>query len=369
MLQVAFDAAAEAMLIIDCGRRIHWANQAAAELLVDGVPIRVMNQSLDALVVFQRPGGQRLAEHHPLHPEASLPVAMGEERLDLLLPDDRQLETRQVRWTPVATVQSPHLLVTIRDLTPEQQALQQQTTFMTALTHELRTPLAIVSGSLQRLQRDRELSVRGQRHVTRAAEEATRIHRLLEHLSLMVRLEVDPVWLGLRDQALLPVVDAWGESCPDGVRERLQIEKQVTGSDRVRIDANALVVVLDQLLDNALIHGEANKDVILRVSCPDGADCCSLGFTSLHRSPAVDRSTIKTWLKPFVRGGRQRDGVQVEGPGLGLALVSQLVEGWGGALEILQKEDPQSHGWTLTQVAVTVPLIVSTELEGSLEDG
>ena len=38
MLQVAFDAAAEAMLIVDEKRRIHWANQASAQLLVNGVP-------------------------------------------------------------------------------------------------------------------------------------------------------------------------------------------------------------------------------------------------------------------------------------------------------------------------------------------
>jgi PAS domain-containing protein len=33
MLQVAFDAATEAMLIVDAERQVHWANQAAAELL------------------------------------------------------------------------------------------------------------------------------------------------------------------------------------------------------------------------------------------------------------------------------------------------------------------------------------------------
>ena len=369
MLQVAFDAAAEAMLLIDRGRRIHWANLSAAEMLVGGVPIQLMNQSLDGFVVFLEPGGGRLAKDHPLHPNSSLPAAMGDERLDLLLPEGRHLETRQVRWTPVATVQSPHLLLTIRDLTPEQRALQQQKNFMTELTHELRTPLTIVSGSLLRLQRESDLTVRDQRHVTRAAEEATRIHRLLEHLSLMVRLEVDPAWLGLRDQALLPVVEAWGQSCPDDISKRLKIETQVTGSDQVRMDANALVVVLDQLLENALTHGSETRDVTLQVSCPDGSDHCSLALSSLNRHPAVDESTINSWLKPFVRGGIQRDGVQVEGPGLGLALVRQLVEAWGGVLALHQEDDPQTTGWTLTQVVVTVPLSDSSELEGSREVG
>ena len=44
MLQVAFDAASEAMVIVDVDRRIHWANQASADLFVGGVPIQLVNK-------------------------------------------------------------------------------------------------------------------------------------------------------------------------------------------------------------------------------------------------------------------------------------------------------------------------------------
>ena len=46
MLQVAFDAASEAIVIVDVDRRIHWANQASADLFVGGVPIQLVNQTL-----------------------------------------------------------------------------------------------------------------------------------------------------------------------------------------------------------------------------------------------------------------------------------------------------------------------------------
>mgnify|MGYP001345424074 CR=1 FL=1 len=48
MLQVAFDAATEAMLIVDAQRQVHWANQAAAELLLGGVPIQLANRKLES---------------------------------------------------------------------------------------------------------------------------------------------------------------------------------------------------------------------------------------------------------------------------------------------------------------------------------
>ena len=53
MLQVAFDAATEAMLIIDAERKVHWANQAAADLLLGGVPIQLANRKLDDLMALK----------------------------------------------------------------------------------------------------------------------------------------------------------------------------------------------------------------------------------------------------------------------------------------------------------------------------
>ena len=50
-------------------------------------------------------------------------------------------------------VQASYLLVTWRDLGPEEQALRQQQQFMIHLSHELRTPLAILTGCLKRLSR------------------------------------------------------------------------------------------------------------------------------------------------------------------------------------------------------------------------
>ena len=44
MLQVAFDAATDAMLVVGQDRRVRWANQAAATLLHRGVPIAVTNR-------------------------------------------------------------------------------------------------------------------------------------------------------------------------------------------------------------------------------------------------------------------------------------------------------------------------------------
>ena len=87
MLQVAFDAATEAMLIIDAERQVHWANQAAADLLLGGVPIQLANRKLDDLMALK----SEQVDGHPmlalLDRRYPLPNASGDGRCRIALND------------------------------------------------------------------------------------------------------------------------------------------------------------------------------------------------------------------------------------------------------------------------------------------
>ena len=93
----------------------------------------------------------------------------------MLSPHGDESPVQLLRWRPVELIQSPFLLVSFRDLSPEERALVQQQRFMTDLTHELRTPLAIVSGNLQRMARLRALPEAVSSRLTMAREEMARI--------------------------------------------------------------------------------------------------------------------------------------------------------------------------------------------------
>jgi PAS domain S-box-containing protein len=153
MLQVAFDAATEAMLIVDAERQVHWANQAAAALLLSGVPIQLANRKLDELMALKPEQVDVKAMVELLDRRHPLPSASGEGRCRIAFNDGDQSASLWLRWRPVELIHAQFLLLTFRDLSPDEQALSQQQRFMTDLTHELRTPLAIVNGNLQRLSR------------------------------------------------------------------------------------------------------------------------------------------------------------------------------------------------------------------------
>ena len=344
MLQVAFDAASEAMVIVDVDRRIHWANQASADLFVGGVPIQLVNQTLADVLKLRPMDARTKAALQLLDPQRPLPRTSGESRCQVLSPHGDESQVQLLRWRPVELIQSPFLLVSFRDLSPEERALVQQQRFMTDLTHELRTPLAIVSGNLQRIARLRALPEAVSSRLTMAREEMARIQKLLGHLSLLTRLEVDPDVVSCGDHLLVPLLQRWYEASRE-LAPSLQLKGLERGDELVvQADPRALMLALDQLLDNACQHANRSMPIQLSLAGSDGLDHCILEFASQSLDAPVASEDLERWSAPFFRGKPERDGQRVEGPGLGLALARELVRGCGGTLELHQK--PSSEGTT-----------------------
>ena len=154
LLQVAFDAASEAMVIVDSDWRVRWANEASADLLIGGVPIQLVNQILPSILKLRPADARPQQLFEILDPHKPLPRIAGESRCYVMSGSEGETPLQQIRWQPVYLIDTPFLLITIRDLSAEERALLQQQRFMTNLTHELRTPLAIVSGNLRRMDRE-----------------------------------------------------------------------------------------------------------------------------------------------------------------------------------------------------------------------
>ena len=342
MLQVAFDAASEAMVIVDVDRRIHWANQASAELFVGGVPIQVVNQTLADVLMLRPLDSHAKAALQLLDPQLPLPRSSGESRCQVLSPNGDGSEVQLLRWRPVELIQSSFLLVSFRDLSPEERALVQQQRFMTDLTHELRTPLAIVSGNLQRMARLKNLPNAVSSRLTMAREEMARIQKLLGHLSLLTRLEVDPDLVSCADHRLGPLLQNWHDTSRE-LAPNLTLLGLERGNDLVvQTDPRALMLALDQLLDNACQHANRSMPIQLSLAEGDGQDHviqdhCILEFASQSLDPPVSPEDLELWSSPFFRGKPERDGDTVEGPGLGLALARELVQGCGGTLSLHQQ--------------------------------
>ena len=81
-----------------------------------------------------------------------------------------------------------HLII-IRDLDPIEQSLDRERSFIQSLAHELRTPLALLTGNLKRLDRLLETSSRAQAKLESAQQETDRVTRLVDKLMRLSDLE------------------------------------------------------------------------------------------------------------------------------------------------------------------------------------
>jgi signal transduction histidine kinase len=327
LLQVAFDAATEAMLIVDPCGEVRWANQAAADLWTDGLAILLVGRRLERLLdPIANRGGHPLALDSPGHPLHQLKEGNGGGVFEL------RGKVLRLEWRVIPEPGEGYQLLLARDLEPQERALQLQRHFLNQLAHELHTPLAILSGSLSRLQaKATELGQKSRRWLGQAREETTRLGRLITSLMALTDLDTGRRVLCLEPSPLAPWLRQWHSQqlVPEAAELELSIDPPAETAC-IASDVLALEEVLAQLLDNSLRYGDgpAQIKLVLRLR----GDQLQLswfdqgwGITTEPREQVFER---------FVRLQEHRRPQQVDGAGLGLALASELISAMGGSLQL-----------------------------------
>jgi signal transduction histidine kinase len=206
----------------------------------------------------------------------------------------------------------------LRGALAEQHAAEQQRRFLiSAIAHDLRTPLFTLRGSLEAI----EHGIGDTDHLRRAQDKATLLDRLVGDLFTYSRLE----YAGpeLAHEALDPV--ALAHEAADTVDPRIAV---VAAATPMALDGDhaALLRVLVNLLDNAVRH--ARSEVELRVRA-DGEEVL---FEVLDDGPGIAPDDLPQLFEPLFRADRTRNSA-TGGAGLGLAIVQRLTAAHGGDVQ------------------------------------
>ena len=326
LLQVAFDAAAEAMVIVEPGGEVRWGNQAAADLWTNGLAILLVGQRLDRLLQsISSSSGVPLAVEAAEHPLQLLKRGDGSGVYGIA----DQLQ--QVEWRRIQQPGDGYLLLVARDLAPQEEALLQQRQFVNQLAHELNTPLAIVNGSLRQLGKKLLKFGDGSRERLRQAQQETsRLVRLMRHLLVLTDLETGRRQLQLQSLTLKPWLKEWMAQ-----QDLLASVEWNLVSDRcegavIAADAEALAEVLEQLLDNSLRYSDGPAQIELQLLECDGA----IGLRWQDQGLGIQAEPRSQVFERFVRLEEHRDFNQADGAGLGLALCEALMKAMGGTIEL-----------------------------------
>lgn len=202
-----------------------------------------------------------------------------------------------------------------------------QKALLNSISHNLRTPLATVTGALQTLLQDHAVLDEATRLelLTNAEEQAGRLNRLVGNLLDMTRLEAGAVRVKREPCDLLDVIGAALDQLGEAARRR-QIRLDLPPRQLlVPLDFGLISQVMVNLLDNALKYSPPDEPVEIRVR--DTGD--DLEVLVLDRGVGIAEPELELIFDRFQRGSRSG---QAAGSGLGLSICRGFVEAHGGRI-------------------------------------
>jgi signal transduction histidine kinase len=204
----------------------------------------------------------------------------------------------------------------LRGALAEREAAEQQRRFLvSAIAHDLRTPLFTLRGALEAL----EHGIGDGDQLGRAQDKATLLDRLVTDLFTFSRLE----YAGPDLHRELLDVGHIAREAADTVDPAIV----VVADDGIVLEGDHAVLlrVLVNLLDNAVRH--ARSRVELRVLASDA----EVRLEVLDDGPGIDPADLPQLFEPLFRADRTRNSA-TGGAGLGLAIVRRLTLALGGTV-------------------------------------
>ncbi len=220
------------------------------------------------------------------------------------------------------------LRLTASMLAAQNQAQHQQlqSTFLAAISHDLRTPLAAIVGAASALQtqRDKLADAEQDRLLGSIAAEASYLSAVTENTLQLVRLGNSAQALQRDWEAMEEIVGAVlarVRQRDPGRRIKLQMQE---GLPLVRADPVLLAQLLDNLLDNALKYSDGTIDLSVNLN----ATAAELVLSVKDRGPGIPDADQAAIFEPYARGDRSG----ARGAGLGLAVCRAIAQAHGGQL-------------------------------------
>ncbi|MDQ3953560.1 MAG: HAMP domain-containing histidine kinase [Actinomycetota bacterium] len=199
---------------------------------------------------------------------------------------------------------------------------------VTAVSHDLRTPLAGLRAMVEAIDDgvvDDRASLRT--YITEMKQSVQSLSRLVDDLFELVQLDAGAIAAESRRARLETVVAAAVDACRGNALEKgLRMETDL-GAAGEHLCSPRLTGVLQNLLQNAIRHTPADGTVRVQAR----ADSDRLEVVVADTGEGIPASQLDRVFEPFWRGDGARS---TPGAGLGLALAKRITETLGGDIHV-----------------------------------
>jgi signal transduction histidine kinase len=231
----------------------------------------------------------------------------------------------------------------VRDRTEELRREVAEREFVSNAAHELRNPIAGISGAIEVLRAGAKDDPEAREHfLVRLSEDAERISRLTESLLTLARMEaVGEGGTEALDVTLVVEEATEAVAAPEGV----EVEMNVRADLAAQGDRVLLRQVLIGLLTNAFKNTAAPGKVIVRAMPALGS---GVRIEVIDTGSGIAPEEIDRIFERFYRGS---GSLEKEGFGLGLSIARRMVDVMGGEIGVESIEGSGSTFWVRLRAA------------------
>jgi len=290
----------------------------------------------------------------------------------VLLPkplDRWQVRPQEERWHKAVAVYQGRILMMVsegsffvilllvmlgllwRSFRREVELERQHQGFLSAITHELKSPLAAVRLALETVLRGRADGTASMRFLENALQDTERLQSLVQKVLEVTRYARGHGALRLRRTNLSALIEDTTSTflrraTAAGARLQTDIEPDLWAE----VDDEALPIALSNLLENAIKYGGTIPAVAVRLTAEGGSALIRV----TDNGNGIPEEDVQLVFDRFFRGGDEMTRT-TQGTGLGLYLVQQIINAHRGTVRVA------STGPTGTTFLITLPHVDAVE--------
>ncbi len=321
---------ADGVLILDAQCQIQTMNRALAEM-TGWMPAKARGKPCRRVIALRNAQGINVCETG-----CPLQAFSGGEKLQV----EGDIVRRDGYRTSVSITYSPlyddegtlvNIIGNVHDVTRYREAEEMKSMFISVISHELKTPVALIKGYANTLRREDAQWDQNtvQESLLVIEEESDRLHRLIDNLLEASRIQAGTLKLELNDVSLPRLAAKTIERFRvQATTHQLQLDFPADFPP-VLADEERLQAVFSNLISNAIkyspdggtivVGGRAQRDYVEVFVSDEGQGI-----------PLAKQSRL---FEPFYRVDSGL-GRRTQGVGLGLFLVKAIVEGHGGRITV-----------------------------------
>jgi two-component system sensor histidine kinase CiaH len=205
---------------------------------------------------------------------------------------------------------------------------QQESNFMMAITHELKTPIAISKLNLETLQKHKLDEIKQQKLISMTIQETNRLNSLTNNILVSSQLEGGRYKRAEEELDLSALIN----TCVDDSRRRfpeIVFETAIQPDLAITGDALLLEIMINNLLENAVKYSPKHSPITINLKKNGGEGTLTVADNGI----GIPEAEKKYIFEKFYRVGNEQTRT-AKGTGLGLYLCRKIAGGHNADIRV-----------------------------------